>query len=211
MPGPDLRAAVQAAERAGARRALVALRRELGTLQAGAVLGEALLALVRGEPFSHLGPATDPRELGTRRQAGGAVLLYRATRRRVGRERALALTREVLLAGGLVFVERLLAGPALHAADRLPVDERARLMGELGERFPNAEGEVTAATDRSVAFTVTRCRFVELLAAVGEPELAPLFCEVDVVYFQPERTVVRLERSQTRATGGAVCDFVFRW
>ena len=58
-------------------------------------------------------------------------------------------------------------------------------------------------------WTIRRCRFVELLDAIGEREMATLFCEGDKVFFDTRQPDVRLERPETLAGGGGCCDFKF--
>lgn len=187
------------------------LRRALGAVSAAATIAEVLGAQMRGEPWRALGPPVDRRDELCRRQAGGAVLLYRALRGRVGDDRARDLLRAIVLESGLDFADALLGDidPARDAAGDLGKtnDVLARLVG----RMPNAEGEVTVESPTEARFDITRCRFAELLRAVGAPEITPIFCEVDDAFFVPERTPVRFRRTLTIASGGDRCDFHFSW
>lgn len=76
------------------------------------------------------------------------------------------------------------------------------------QSFFNAEGESVIGEDY-VEFTVTACRFVELLSRVDAAELGPIFCKVDKVYFAQPEVPVKLKRKSSLATGGACCDFRF--
>lgn len=78
----------------------------------------------------------------------------------------------------------------------------------LLDRFLSAAGR-PVRTDEEVSFDVERCRFVELLGAVGEPQLAPLLCEADELFFDGRRRLVRLRRTGTLAQGAARCDLRF--
>jgi hypothetical protein len=204
-----LRRAMRRSERSASLSTVGMLRRELGVLGAAGVLADVLGQRLRGAPFSELGPPADRREALTRRQAAPAVQLHRALRRRVDAERAYALTRDAVLAGGLVFLRGLL-GDLDPERDSAGSDVAERL-GELAGRFFNAEGELAMDGGRAVTFDVSRCRFVELLDAIDARELAPLFCEVDRAYFTPEQTPIRLSRGRTLAGGDDRCDFRFEW
>ena len=138
----------------------------------------------------------------SRRQCTSLVLLDRALRRRIGADASFALAREAVRAGALPFLEAMIP--------RVSADELGELAQALVERFFNADGE--AAVDPSgeaFTYTVRRCRFVELLAAADASHLAPLFCEADNLFFDGGRRGVRLERSETLASGGRRCDFRF--
>lgn len=185
------------------------LRRALPVQQSLAVLWDVVRMQVRGEPFSHLGPPEDERDRLSRRQIGPAILLYRALRLRVDADQALALTREVVLAAGVVFLEALLADVDPREAD--PATEPRTKLESLSERFFNAEGTLTVEDTRKARFDVSRCRFVELLDAADARILGPILCEVDASYFRQEFTTLRLHRSETRMQNAKSCDFRFDW
>ncbi|MEZ4366143.1 MAG: L-2-amino-thiazoline-4-carboxylic acid hydrolase [Kofleriaceae bacterium] len=128
------------------------------------------------------------------------MLLYRALVPRLGQPAALALVDEVVRAGGVAFLAA--------SIPPLPPAGLAAAARALVPRFFNADGEVTEPGPERVDFTVTRCRFVELMAAVGTPELAPLCCAVDEAFFASQRGV-RLDRPETLAAGDPRCAFHF--
>ena len=215
LPFVDDRAlarAMKASERASLPVAWRVLRRELGLVGGLGALLSIAVAQARGAPFRELGPAADRREALSRRQSGGAVLLHRALRRRVDAETAMAATREVVLLAGVSFLDHVLGDLDVEAlaGGSAPAEERLVPLRTRAGRFFNAEGTLEWSGERSVAFTVGRCRFPALLAAVQASELAPLFCEVDRAYFTPERTPISLARDRTIAAGDGVCDFRFR-
>lgn len=185
------------------------LRRALPVQQALAVLWDVMRMQVRGEPFSHLGHPEDERDRLSRRQIGPAILLYRSLRMRVDADQALALTREVVLSSGVVFLEALLAD--VDPREAAPTEDPKRKLESLAERFFNAEGELVLLGERSASFDVCRCRFVELLDAADARILGPLLCEVDASYFRQEFTTLRLSRTTTRMQNGERCDFRFTW
>jgi hypothetical protein len=130
------------------------LRRALPVQQALAVLWDVMRMQVRGEPFSHLGHPEDERDRLSRRQIGPAILLYRSLRMRVDPDQALALTREVVLSSGVVFLEALLAD--VDPREAAPTEDPKRKLESLAERFFNAEGELVLLGERSASFDVCR-------------------------------------------------------
>jgi len=180
---------------------LRALVRELGVAKTARVLGHMVFARARGEPFGVLGPPVDERDRLSRAQARDLVLLDRAAARVADPDTALRVARKATLVGGTAFLDRMIPP--------LPEGRAAEAARQRADRFFNAEGEARSRGDDAFSFTVTRCRFVELLGAVGSPHLAPLFCEVDAHYFSRSDQPVQLRRTKTLATGGDACDFEF--
>lgn len=198
--------ALTRSERAATRVVWNVLRARLGLRRAVLLLLRVLRDQLRGEPFARLGAPADERDRLSRAQAGGLVLLDR----HVGAlDRALA--DDVCRAA-------VDAGAGLFLAEMIPfrtVEELRANAKSLVDRFFNAEGE-SQLDDTTLRFTVTRCRFTELLAAVGASHLMPLFCAADYAFFsradRPEQNrdrLITLRRTQTRAEGAASCDFVF--
>lgn len=195
--------AIARGERAAARVVVGALRRELGVTRTFRVLARMGWEKVRGEPFASLGPPVDERDQLSRLQCGDLVLLDRAVRRVAGEGLALSLARRAVHAGAVPFLDAM-----------LPDVEREQLRGlapMLVGSFFNAEGATRFSEDRAeLAFTVRRCRFVELLGAVGAEHLMPLFCEADEAFFDGRRRPIALRRTRTLGTGADECDFRFR-
>ncbi len=190
------------AERAAVGPLWRALRQELGTLRAARVIGAVLRGKMRSEPFAALGPPQDECDELSRKQCGDAVLIYRTVARLADDETALRVVRAAIVAGGVRFLDEMIPP--------LPSSDLGAFAREIASRFFNAESETGAAEDdQSFEMTVTRCRFVELLAAVDASKLAPLFCEVDSVYFGGGERPIKLGRTKTLATGGDCCDFRF--
>ena len=198
---PKVRRALESSERVAARAVLRSLRRRFGILGSAAILARVALARALGEPFASLGPPSDERDRLSRRQCGPVVLLARAIERRHGDAVAMEVAREVVLTGGVAFLGVMI--PSL--------DPRGfrRFAHELTGLFFNATGTGAFAGDGTFRFEVTRCRFVELLRAVGASHLAPLFCETDLEFFDGKRRLALVERTQTLAGGAERCDFRF--
>ncbi|MDF1561428.1 MAG: L-2-amino-thiazoline-4-carboxylic acid hydrolase [Deltaproteobacteria bacterium] len=184
------------------RAAIRGLAREVGR-------GRALLWLGRSQltrdPLRGLPPADTAAERDTRAQLGPALRVYRFLRGRVGEEEALRLTRAIVVAAGEAFLERRTAGLEPGRWRALNEQERRALLEQVGAGFPNARLEVERVEADRIAFGITACRFVELCAELGVPELSPVFCAADDAFFG--RGPVRLERPTLLSTGGARCAF----
>jgi len=184
---------------------------EVGVRLATVVLADVAVAQARGEPFRHLDPPQDDRERLCRRQVGPAVLMQRALRRWLGIERALEITREIVIAGTVVFLKHTIGPLERGAVLAKSHEDREAMVHELGERFFNAEVRWDEISDEAVRFTVLQCRFPALCEAGGAPEVAPLMCLGDAVYFGEILGTVDLARSQTLAEGGDCCPFELTW
>ena len=205
-----LRRAMKLSEREATRVALRVLRRELGVIGALILGCSIVVQKLRRAPFGDLPAPRDRRDALSRAQAGDAILLWRALVPRVGDVQALAISKEIMTAGGVVFLGELLGD--LDASVIEGPDAMTTLETRTG-RFFNAEGSLRIFKSKPpvVQFAVSACRFVELLRAASAEPLLPLFCEVDRAYFSPATTSIRLDRDQTLAAGDAMCDFRFRW
>lgn len=184
---------------------------EVGARLAAVVMADVALAQARGEPFRELLEPEDEREQLCRRQVGPAVLMQRALSRWLGPERALEVTREIVIAGTVNFLSHAIGPldrPTLMALSSEAREEQVR---ELGGRFFNADVRWDEVSDEAVRFTVLRCRFPALCEAGGAPEVAPLLCLGDAVYFGEVLGTVDLVRSQTLAEGGDCCPFELTW
>jgi hypothetical protein len=61
-----------------------------------------------------------------------------------------------------------------------------------------------------VAFDITRCFCVDVLAAYGAPELTAVYCALDDLIYEDVSRHVRWERTRTLGRGDDRCDFRFR-
>jgi hypothetical protein len=178
----------------------------VGTLRAGLAL---IVGHLRGEPWRGLPEPDGDAERLSRLQIRDAVLLYRHLRRRHEAEHALALLRPALVRAAVVFVSWALAGLDRSLLDSTPPPERPARARDLAARFFNATSRVELRGEVGLDLVVERCRFVELCALVGHPELAPLFCQGDLEFFATGP--LALDRPTTLAAGGPECLFHLDW
>ncbi len=158
----------------------------------------------RGEPFADMPVAKTFQEIGSRAQAGPAILLLQELRE-IGRSDAIEITAECVSKGAVLFL-----GQSIGRIDRATLasmtpDEQRRWLEDTSGRFPNATLTWDEIGAERVRFTVSKCRLHTLAVETGHPELAPLFCEGDGAFFGGEG--VRLDRPGTLASGDESCPF----
>jgi len=174
-----------------------------------AALTGALPTIFGRDPFASLGPAPDSRQKASRAQIGPAVAMYKALKKRLGQDEALEVMRRVILPATISFLRYTIADPPVDQYIAASEEDRRQLIGALMQPFFNATSEITAVDNESFTVEVRTCDFPMLCAAAGVPELASLFCEGDISYFNREDSPVHLDREYTIAQGGDRCPFVF--
>lgn len=191
--------------------ALRALAKALGIRKTASLSARLALRQARGEPFASLPPADGDDERMSREQIGPAIVLFDELRRRLGEEEALRVTRDVVIAATLAFLSETI-GP-LRRSDLEPLSQpdREAFVRALTGRFFNATVQMDGVSADEVRFTVTACRFPSLCEEAGVPELAPVFCRGDEVYFGETQPDVALDRGRTLAEGGDACVFRLSW
>lgn len=173
----------------------------------------AIFGLVRrqlaGEPWRGLPLPQDEKEKLSRKQAGPAVLLYRALEARHGAQRALEVTGTVVLEGSLLFLASVVPRIDPDRIRALSQEARRAFVLGIADRFFNADVADVELTEDSFRYRIGRCRFPELMKAVGHPELAPLFCEGDQVFFDRHQPDIAFTRPVTLSRDNEPCDFNF--
>lgn len=197
------------AELSGAAFTVRTLLSELGLLKTATVFLDLARASTRGEPFGGLGPPVDEQDELSRRQLASAVLLYRALKDNLDQDQALALTGKIIEDASVDFLRLNVPVLRKKALLDMPGPERDAMFKSVGAKFFNADANIRMVDNKIVYFSVHRCRFVELLRRVGEPEMAVLFCKGDFRFFNEHQPDIALHRPQELSTGGAYCDFQF--
>lgn len=178
-------------------------------------LRRALISFVRRsigkDPFRSLDPPTSPGEEFTRHQLKPVLLLDAVLQQDLGwpRERAHEVLRDVVGETGAAFIDANLAPP--DAATWLGMTDQARQEFAEGvlRKFENAEGTaVEVAADR-FSVDMTSCHFAALTHRLGRPDLSPLFCHADSVFFGRPDGQIQLTRDETIARGDKRCAFRF--
>jgi len=158
----------------------------------------------RGEPFAAMPPARGFSEIGSRAQAGAAILLYEELRR-LGCSNALEITAECVSTGAGLFLGQSIGRIDRQTLSSMTEAEQRVWLDETSARFPNATLTWDEVSAERVRFTVSHCRLHALVVEVGYPELAPLFCRGDAAFFHGEG--VHLDRPGTLAEGAESCPF----
>lgn len=87
-----------------------------------------------------------------------------------------------------------------------------RRMEKDTERFAAGgalDVDILEATDEKFDMNVTRCRYMEMMEALGARDIGHLLiCNQD--FSAAERLGMTLERTQTKMQGAAFCDFRYR-
>jgi hypothetical protein len=117
----------------------------------------------------------------------------------------------VVSATGAAFLGQLFPAIQPEAWQAASNNERETLVRRTMRRFGNIAQADVMPSETGVGFDVRRCRFHRMVNALGRPDLGPLFCEADFVYFNRDNTMYSFQRSTTRANGGDVCDFRLTW
>ena len=165
----------------------------------------------RGRPFDEIEAADCKEERLSRAQIGPAILMYEGLRARVGKERALRITEEVVVEAACLFLRDSIGPLRRRDLERLDPKRREGFVRERGNRFFNATVEWDEISSKAVVFTVKHCRFPPLCERLGVSELAPLFCKGDAKYFGTVEPDVSLARPRTIAGGSSDCLFDLRW
>ena len=159
------------------------------------------------DPFADLPEPETDKDGASREQIRPALRLYGVLRAEFGDDEALRLTEAAIVPATLTWLDVVLGPLDVSRYRGADEDARRRWADELMAPFPNADAETVEAADTRFVQHVTRCRFVELCSAAGVPELAPVFCAGDLVYF--ERGPIDLDRPSTLAGGAPHCEFRF--
>lgn len=184
----------------------------LGGVKAGRVLWKLSGIMSGGGAFAHLPPHADPRINESREQLKLAVNLYLALKEVVDEPTAYKITRRIVLLSSVMFLRTVY--PSFEGGDftRLVKDgDPKKAAARLSAEFPFADTVSVEMTRERAGFDVQVCRIPIVLAEVGAERLAPIFCEVDRIYFPIYAPEVEMTRTQTIVEGASFCDFRFKY
>ena len=124
---------------------------------------------------------------------------------------ALELLREIVLEGTVYFLAFAIGDLKREELMALSESEREAFVKGIAPRFFNATVRWDELSEERLHLTITECLFPGLCEEGGAPEVAPLLCEGDAVYFGETLGTVELIRPKTLASGGDCCPFELRW
>ena len=171
---------------------------------------KVLLRVVWGQlsyyPFSTLSKPQDDGEKLARAHVRDALILYHALSGS-GVEDPHHVFDHVMTIGAQTFLHG-----AIGIIDRQTYQDSTQMQRNhwiegLIDFFPNATATIVETSDTKVAFSVTRCRYVELALAAGHPEIAKTFCAGDAAFFESQPAGIVFNRSISIAEGDSHCPF----
>lgn len=197
----------------GNKIALQYLKQELGWLSTLKLVSQLKYKLWTDNPFkriNHQKPPS-PEEKLTQRQMAPAVVLYLLLEQKFSRARALRIVSELSQRVGIAFLKYNV--PEIQASQYRHLSRKQKLakLKQITKRFFNAKAELKLDSQDNFHFTVNVCYFARYAKELGLPELAPLFCASDKIYFDTYQPDVRLIRTVTLANDDQPCDFYFKW
>jgi hypothetical protein len=169
-----------------------------------------LLRVVWGQlsyhPFKGLEKPAGAGEKLARAHVRDALILYRALLS-ANLFNARSVFEAVMTKGAEAFLQGAIGTIDRQRYQLSTQSERLSWIQGLIDLFPNATASVVEAADTRVAFTVTRCRYVELAVKAGHAEIATTFCAGDAAFFQGQPAGIAFNRTSSIAMGGLNCPF----
>ena len=103
--------------------------------------------------------------------------------------------------------------PRIRASEYEGLSRRQKLskLKNITQRFFNAKAELKLDPENNIHFTVNVCYFARYAQLLNVPELGPLFCASDKIYFQKHQPEIKFIRTVTLAEDNQPCDFYFQW
>ncbi len=176
----------------------------------------ALVAFTRrsasSDPFAGLGPAASPAEAFTRHQLAPVLHLDVVLRENLHSTADLhnSILEDLVGETGAAFIAHTFQQPSADLWRTMSDRERRAFARGVLAKFENASGETVEVGDDHFGVDITFCHFAALTSRLGRPDLGPLFCRADSVFFGRPGSAIRLDRDETIAAGGRRCAFRFR-
>ncbi len=164
----------------------------------------------KGEPWDKMPPATEIKDIESRKLIGDAILLYRELLLITSPYKAQDTVREVITESAITQLNCLIPSLTKERIKSMNTSQRKETLCEIINRFPNSDWEITKAGENDFSFCIERCRLVELITAAGHPELKDAFCTGDALYFDRHQPEIDFSREHTIGAGDDFCDFNFR-
>lgn len=189
--------------------AIAVLRKELGWKVLVSLLPGLSRRQKRGEPWENLSLPVDQKDRDSRALIGDAILLYRELLSRCPPAEAERIIRAVIIESAIMQLYTLV--PKLSKSEILALspDERQQRFCSIINQFPNADWRLAQVTDTDYGYLIYRCRLVELIIAVGHPELKDAFCAGDGLYFERHQPDITFSRPSQIGKGAKECEFNF--
>lgn len=183
------------------------LFKELGLINLCLLSCHMILLQLQGEPFRTFPKASAKGDIFSRKQIGPAIVLYKALRKLYSEERALQISEIIIIDSTLIFLRQAVGAINRQRIEAMTEPQRQTWLSEIAEQFLNATIRWNRIGLSDLSFTITHCYFPKMCADSGVPELGPIFCKGDAVYFGTEQEGVSLNRPHTIALGSNDCLF----
>ena len=136
--------------------------------------------------------------------------MYNRLKNKIGREKAFELLRAAFLPAALaVFGANFKIVESPRTFENMIRFHEIALQG----LFSNANEEVVDQTSSRFEYRCLSCGYVDLFKCLGVPELGPMFCSVDNVFYNsyaPNKvTFSRGGPGRTLAEGAPYCSFIY--
>jgi len=188
------------------RAVIGALINQLGLRSTVRVLLSVVWGQVSYHPFKALEKPAAGGEKLARAHVRDALILYRALLS-AHLVNARSVFEAVMTRGAQAFLQGAIGTIDRQHYQTLTQPERLNWIQGLIGLFPNATATVVDTTETRVAFTVTRCRYVELAVTAGHAEIATTFCAGDAAFFQGQPAGIAFNRTRSIAMGDQSCPF----
>lgn len=189
--------------------AIKTLKKEIGIKNMLMILPELIKKQKRGEPFGSFAPPLSQKDKESRELIGEAILLYRILQKIVKQSEAEQIIRKVIIESAVAQLSCLVPKMTKAQLNAMSDDAKKREFCNIVSKFPNADFEVIKAEGNEYFYDITRCRLVELIDAVGHPELKNAFCAGDGVYFDRHQPDLEFKREAMIGEDCKTCEFRF--
>ena len=183
------------------------LRKELGSIKLCFLAFHMIVLQLKGEPFRSFPKATERGDIFSRKQIGPAIVLYKALRKLYPEPRALQISELIIIDSTLIFLRQAVGAINRQRIEAMDDSERQGWLSQIADQFLNATIRWNRIGLSDLSFTITHCYFPKMCTTAGVPELGPIFCKGDAVYFGTEQEGVSLNRPHTIALGSQDCLF----
>jgi len=198
----------------GGRIAMEVLSQEMGKWNA-VKMGLRLQYCLRiHHPFQDINQIKTPtrKEKLSQRQMAPMVVLYQLLLKDgYSQEAALNILSKVANEVAVAFLKFNIPDIRKSQMKGKEQSQKLRFLHQMVSRFFNAEGTINLSENDDFYFTVNRCYFASYAKQLNVPELGPIFCASDRVFFEKHQKEILFKRSQTLAIDQKPCDFSFHW
>lgn len=197
----------------GNKIALNCLAEEIGWKKTIPLVTKLQYRLLMNNPFKEINRRKPPskHEKLSQRQMAPLVVMYFLLEESYPRARTMDILSTISQRVGIAFLKYNVPAISADNYKHLARKDKLAKLKEITQRFFNAKAELKLDSQDNFKFTVNACSFARYSKELNVPELAPLFCASDKIYFDNHQPDVKLIRTVTLASDNKPCDFYFKW